>query len=179
MDVSKDMDGCWQPMVVNTQENGNQIAVMERAKKPGQMETGSKVNSYQIRNKDMVSQFDQGHFQWVDGNQFEGGFKNGEYDGFGIYKWKNDKTYEGDWKEGKMHGKGKLVYANGDSYEGKFFKGKKHGKGIFKWAADGSYYDGEWNNNHPHGVGFVGKDNKSKRKAMYEDGKNILWLDKE
>lgn len=120
-----------------------------------------------------------GRFVWADGSSFEGNFKQGEYEGFGIYRWANDKTYEGDWKAGKMHGKGKLTYKNGDSYEGQFFKGKKHGKGIFKWAADGSYYDGEWNNNHPHGVGFVGKDNQSKKKAMYEDGKHVLWLDQE
>lgn len=78
-----------------------------------------------------------------------------------------------------MNGKGKVQYANGDFYEGAFFKGKKHGKGIFRWAKDHSYYDGEWNNNVPHGIGYVGKDNQGRRKAMYENGQNIAWLDRE
>lgn len=78
-----------------------------------------------------------------------------------------------------MHGKGKMSYKNGDNYEGTFYKGKKHGKGYFKWAKEGSYYDGEWNNNHPHGVGYVGKDSQARRKALYEDGKHISWVDAE
>lgn len=118
-----------------------------------------------------------GKFLWSNGCSYEGSFRNGEFEGFGIYKWQNEKTYEGDWKEGKMNGKGTMTYANGDSFEGNFHKGKKHGKGLFKWAAEGNYYDGEWNNNVPHGIGYVGSESVSRRKAMFENGANVLWMD--
>lgn len=94
-----------------------------------------------------------------------------------MYEWFGDKHYEGDWKDGKMHGRGRLVYENGDVYDGNFHKGKKFGKGIFKWAKDGNYYDGEWNNNLPHGIGYIGREGVSKRKAMFEDGRNVAWID--
>jgi len=123
--------------------------------------------------------FNIGRFEFADGSYYDGNFKLGEYDGFGIYCWYNEKMYEGDWKEGKMHGKGKITYSNGDYYEGYFYRGKKHGKGIFKWAKDGTYYDGEWNNNMPHGIGYVGKDAQTRRRAMYEDGEKVAWLDQD
>lgn len=78
-----------------------------------------------------------------------------------------------------MHGRGQLSYANGDVYEGQFYKGKKHGKGVFRWAKEAAIYDGEWNNNNPHGIGYVSSGNKTKKRALYEDGKLVSWLDQE
>ena len=179
MDVFAEKVGWSLPMDASISEIGKTTADRGKVKNHGQMEISSMENLKLIRNMDMVVMDHPGRFDWADGSYYEGNFNNGEYNGFGVYKWQNDKFYEGDWKEGKMHGRGKLSYTNGDWYEGSFYKGKKHGKGIFKWAKDGSYYDGEWNNNNPHGIGFVGKDNQSKKKAMYEDGKNIAWLDQE
>lgn len=170
---------CWPPTAASMSANGKPTAATAKAERPGPMATGSRASSLKTKKTVTVGNSHTGRFQWTDGSYFEGAFKKGEYDGFGVYKWNKDKIYEGDWKEGKMHGRGKLSYTNGDCYEGQFYKGKKHGKGIFKWAQQGTYYDGEWNNNQPHGVGFVGKDNQSKRKAMYEDGKHIMWLDQE
>lgn len=127
----------------------------------------------------MVDPAHPGRLDWTDGSYFEGQFRSGDFEGFGILHKPNDQTYEGDWKEGKRHGQGKLLLANGDIYQGSFHRGKKHGKGVFKWASDTSYYDGEWYNNMPHGIGFIGKDSSSKRKAMYESGQCVAFLDRD
>lgn len=126
-----------------------------------------------------VGQGDKGRFEWKDGSYYEGQVKGGLFEGYGILNQVKDKRYEGEWKEGKMHGNGTLSYESGDYYKGSFFKGKKHGKGFFQWAKDTSYYEGEWYNNMPHGIGYVGKDNSSKKKAMYEGGEVVAWLDKD
>lgn len=38
--------------------------------------------------------------------------------------------YEGEWKDGRMHGKGAYHYSNGDKYEGEWKEDKRHGKGT-------------------------------------------------
>lgn len=121
----------------------------------------------------------KGVFTLPGGDSYEGHFVQGSFEGFGIYVWTGDKKYVGDWKDGKMHGKGRLDYNNGDFFDGFFHKGKKYGKGTYKWAKDNSYYEGEWTNNVPHGIGYVGKENQPRRKAMYENGVNVTWLDHE
>ncbi len=35
-------------------------------------------------------------------------------------KWLNGDQYDGDWKNDKRNGKGILTYANGDEYSGQF-----------------------------------------------------------
>ena len=58
----------------------------------------------------------QGVFSWLNGNKYDGQWKNGIFDGQGVYTSANGDKYEGQWKDGKYQG----VYtsANGDKYEG-------------------------------------------------------------
>jgi hypothetical protein len=42
----------------------------------------------------------------------------------------NGDTYDGEWKNNKQLGKGIFIDINGDIYEGDWVNGKKHGKGV-------------------------------------------------
>ena len=54
--------------------------------------------------------------------------------------------YEGKWKDGVFEGHGIYKLANGDVYEGEFQNGKKEGQGILK-DEDGEVLEqGKWEN---------------------------------
>jgi hypothetical protein len=58
--------------------------------------------------------------------QYEGGFENDLYNGFGFYNYSKEMAgdyYVGDWKDGKMSGQGKLVFKDGTLQEGIFENG--------------------------------------------------------
>jgi hypothetical protein len=87
-----------------------------------------------------------------DGDVYEGEFKDGKSNGYGIYKFKSGDVYEGEFKDDKFEGKGIYKYKNGDIYKGEFKNNKKDGKGIYIWK-NGDNYDGEWKNGKKHGEG--------------------------
>ena len=92
---------------------------------------------------------------WPDGQRFDGNFKNGIIEGYGVYYYANKGKYEGEWKNNLYHGKGKLTLPHYHvhkgsktlvgftSYSGEFVNGKKHGHGIYIWV-NGAGYEGEW-----------------------------------
>lgn len=49
-------------------------------------------------------------------------------EGYGVLLYVNGERYEGYWKNDKAHGKGTLTYAQGDKYSGDWFAGRKHGE---------------------------------------------------
>lgn len=59
-------------------------------------------------------------------------------------------SYSGGCKNGMAQGKG--IAQGIDHYEGQFIKGMPSGKGIYTWA-NGTYYDGEWNDGLKDGKG--------------------------
>ena len=87
-------------------------------------------------------------------NVYEGNFKNGEYDGIGLYKNKN-YIYKGGFIAGKKNGHGKLEdLANKSVYEGEFKNDKKNGYGIEKYV-DGSIYKGYFKDGFKEGKGTL------------------------
>jgi len=50
--------------------------------------------------------------------------------GKGTLFYVDGDRYEGEWKDGRMHGKGAYHYSNGDKYEGEWKEDKRHGKGT-------------------------------------------------
>jgi len=65
----------------------------------------------------------------------------------------NGNSHEGDsWEYGVRQGKGIYRWVNGDIYEGDFVDGKKEGEGKL-FRADGSRYEGPWENDVAHGKG--------------------------
>jgi|ETNmetMinimDraft_33_1059910.scaffolds.fasta_scaffold78616_1 hypothetical protein len=68
----------------------------------------------------------------LNGEQYEGEFKNGKYDGHGKINDLSGREYIGNFSDGKFNGKGKLVWKNEDSlncYEGEFKNDRVHGNG--------------------------------------------------
>ena len=51
--------------------------------------------------------------------------------------------YEGEYKDDKKNGKGKFIYNNGDRYEGEYKDDNRNGKGIFFYN-NGDRYEGEY-----------------------------------
>jgi hypothetical protein len=56
----------------------------------------------------------------INGNIYEGEFKNNKFNGKGIYKFQCGDVYVGSFIDGLKNGKGKFEYYNGNFYEGEF-----------------------------------------------------------
>jgi hypothetical protein len=55
----------------------------------------------------------------------------------------NGERYEGYWKDDKADGKGTLTYLQGDKYVGDWVAAKKQGQGELYYA-NGDMFRGEW-----------------------------------
>ena len=58
----------------------------------------------------------------------------------------NGNKYEGEWKNNLKNGKGVLYFLNGDVFIGHFLYDKYNYFGIFSWK-DGNKYAGNWKEN--------------------------------
>ena len=43
------------------------------------------------------------------GGNYSGDFKNGQFDGHGIFTWTDGQTYDGEFQNGKKSGKGVMT----------------------------------------------------------------------
>ena len=117
----------------------------------------------------------------------------------GTYSWPGGKEYTGEFHKGMMHGKGEHFWASGKVYKGDFKEGNQHknicltshfkdlsiltfvlelpdGQGVMTWP-DGRKYEGMFKEGKQHGKGtYTDKHGKS-RKARFENGKKVEWLD--
>ena len=86
--------------------------------------------------------------------EYYGHFENGKRWGEGVYKYlKTKDLYSGSWKNGLKHGKGTFIFFDtkmkivGDWSNGQII----NGKWIF---ANGTYFEGLFENNFPKGEGL-------------------------
>ena len=86
------------------------------------------------------------------GRRYEGEWKNGKYDGRGIFMSGNGYTYSGYLQKGLYHGEGTLRCKNEDMYIGEWVRGKAGGKMTIKYH-DGSEYEGLTSGGRYHGAG--------------------------
>jgi len=49
----------------------------------------------------------------ADGNKYEGFWRGGHRDGYGVRTWPDGDVFEGDWVAGKRTGKGTYSWPNG------------------------------------------------------------------
>ena len=87
----------------------------------------------------------EGYYSYANNDSYEGMFKNGQMDGFGLFKSAIEQsTYKGYWKNNLKNGKGIEKTSNAE-YVGSFLMGKKHGKNGKYSFMDGSEYIGDFN----------------------------------
>lgn len=82
----------------------------------------------------------------------------------------NGDRYEGNWKDGQLNGFGKCIKANNSVYEGEYLNGEKDGNGIITWA-NGNKYEGGWKDGNKHGFGKDIFINGKKWEGEYFHGK--------
>jgi hypothetical protein len=103
-----------------------------------------------------------GTFTTADGSSYTGTFKNGLEHGSGTCNSSSGTRYEGEWSKGKYHGEGMLTTSDGFKYEGEFKNGKPWSlvkyddKGnTVEIIFTGATYQGDMEDNMPHGQGTM------------------------
>ena len=106
---------------------------------------------------------------------YTGEWRDSQKHGIGKQVYPGVGTYNGYWENGQRHGEGVMIYQNQDVYSGQWVKGNKEGKGTYvffetgmkyvgtfkngqlingKWLyPNGSYFEGNFDNNKPKGKG--------------------------
>ena len=108
---------------------------------------------------------------------YEGEWKNGKRDGYGVLSWKDMSKYIGEFKDDKVNGFGQLWHEEGDTYTGYWNDFQAEGIGVYRttrdasfqgyWLGDkqngfgveiwpkGSHYIGDYVNGFKHGIGTL------------------------
>jgi len=74
-----------------------------------------------------------GFGKWVyDNGYYDGFWKNGKKEGYGLYLWNTKTKYQGQWENDQMTGIGEMTFPNQDNkmISGQFKNGQLNGKGI-------------------------------------------------
>ncbi len=106
----------------------------------------------------------------VEGDRYEGVFKNSKLEGKGRWKSRHGDFYKGFFKNGKIDGKGKLTLSNGDFYIGEFKNGKFQGKGKYSFH-NGDSCIGVWKRGKMNGRGVYYFRDGRQREGEFIDGK--------
>ena len=116
----------------------------------------------------------------------QGGFRENQYHGLGVYQWVQGDRFEGRWVNGVVEKKGIYHYASGAKIEAEWKDGKVHGKGLCVFK-DGRTFEGEWKNDMKDGFGrietqdgvFEGhfQGGEIKGRGKYEDHINGIRID--
>lgn len=88
----------------------------------------------------------------------------------GTFHYMNGEKYEGDWKEDWKEGVGKWYYTNGSYFDGEWRGDNINGKGTCYYI-NGNKYEGEWRDNKRCGTGTCYYANGEKYQGQYKDDK--------
>jgi len=66
--------------------------------------------------------------------------------GYGTKTWANGNRYDGEWRDGDFNGRGIFLWANGDSYEGDWRDDMANGNGTLHRVESGQTFSGLWPN---------------------------------
>ena len=111
-----------------------------------------------------------GNYNFTNGSNYVGEFKDGKYNGQGTLTTANGDKYVGEWRDGKHHGYGTLIYSDGANYVGEWRDGKHHGHGTYAYA-DGNKYAGNHKDGMYFGQGTLTLANGDKYVGEYKDDK--------
>ncbi len=110
--------------------------------------------------------------------RYEGTFKNGKYEGEGVYLFENKDKYTGTFVEDKISGKGVYEYfETGDVYKGEFREEQMDGFGVYI-TKKGNRYEGNFKKGKLSGEGkLIRKDGEiliGNFKDDYPNGKAVI-----
>lgn len=115
----------------------------------------------------------EGIFALIDGRRYKGKFEGSNLNGFGTILIPEDKLYSiysGYFRDGVYEGDGVFVYSSGDKYSGEFKNGKIDGFGKAE-SIQGDIYIGEFKDQHFNGFGVYQYKNQTKYIGEFRDGK--------
>ena len=102
-------------------------------------------------------------------SKYEGSWKNGKKQGYGVVCFSNGDKYKGNFEDGKRHGYGVFLFSNGNQYEGNWRHDKRHGEGVYK--SEKSYFKGVYFNDMKTGYGIEILSNGEKYNGSYLNNK--------
>ena len=112
----------------------------------------------------------QGTFLYPSGAKYQGSFRDGKINGYGILFFSKGDIYEGEWVNHFREGEGKLTYKNGNIYNGSFRKSKFSGRGTMDYS-NGDRYSGNWEKDVPNGKGKYQFNSGERYEGNFSDGK--------
>lgn len=89
-----------------------------------------------------------------------------------IYNNVGTKIFEGEYKDGLREGFGVMVFESGERYEGEYKKDKRCGKGTFIWD-DGSKWVGTFEDNEMNGKGMFHDTDGESWEVEYQNGEMV------
>jgi len=109
----------------------------------------------------------RGEFKFIDGNTYDGMWKDDKMNGYGIFTNRNGNRYEGDFKDNKREGHGIFYWKNGSKYDGNFKSNKKEGRAKFL-NNRGDLYVGDFVNDKREGKFLLRLKNGLYYEQVYE-----------
>jgi len=106
---------------------------------------------------------------YPNGDSYRGTFKNGLFDGWGVYNYANGDAYEGEYRGDVKNGNGTFTYSSGDKYTGQFVNDQRQGSGSLI-LRNGDRYIGEFRDNGINGKGTMNYTNGNKYTGEFKNG---------
>ena len=104
---------------------------------------------------------------WEHARTLLDGYRVVTYDNRGV----GDTVYEGEFRAGLRNGYGVQTTADSVRYEGQWRDDKRHGRGKLTWGNDGANcYDGTWADDRQEGTGVLILEDGTKYKGGFKDG---------
>ena len=114
-----------------------------------------------------------GMCKFLNGNCYEGEFRNGKMEGVGRYLWTDGNSYEGQVLGNRIEGCGTYKWTDGTEYTGQVRNGLRDGSGVFR-LGEGQYYDGDWREGKMQGVGkMVFESDEEGNPVSYYEGEFV------
>ena len=85
----------------------------------------------------------------------------------------NGNVYDGNWKEDEANGSGTLTYYNGDLYVGNWSNNLRDGEGKFTCNRDKYSYSGSWRNGTKCGIGEITMPDNNRFRGEFLEGRLV------
>ncbi|MBU1331113.1 MAG: caspase family protein [Gammaproteobacteria bacterium] len=103
------------------------------------------------------------------GEIYQGQFKDGLFDGLGLYLYADGSQYQGQFSAGQASGQGMRTDAQGNQFSGLFVAGVLQGPGSYR-GAEGDLYSGGFEADQFHGQGRYQSTDGSVWSGQFKNG---------